>query len=144
QNEYIAEVNALVVNVQNWVQQTTGQRLDLNGLYQQATGQVQAQAGMIIGNALSWLSTAAGLAFSLILVILISLYLALDGERLGRSMINALPKAWQDEAMMLGDSIEKSFGGSLRGQLIFALIYGVLNAVIMWAFSLQYVLIASI
>ena len=69
--------------------------------------------------------------FNFILVVLISLYIALDGDRLGNSLIQALPEAWRDEATLLGESIGRSFGGFLRGQVIFALVYGVLNAVIM-------------
>ncbi len=141
---YAQQANNLVIEVQNWVQQTTGQNVDLNQLYQEATAQLQAQAGMIIGSAVTWVSTAASLLFNVVLVILISLYVALDGDRLGNSMIKALPIAWRDEATLLGESIGRSFGGFLRGQLIFALIYGVLNAVIMGLFGLDYVIVASI
>lgn len=143
-NSYAQQANNLVIDLQNWVQQTTGQHIDLNRLYQEATAQLQAQAGTIIGSAVTWLSTAASLLFNFTLVVLISLYIALDGDRLGSSLIKGLPGAWRDEATLLGESIGRSFGGFLRGQLIFALIYGVLNAAIMWMFGLDYVIVASI
>jgi predicted PurR-regulated permease PerM len=143
-NSYVDQAYRMVLNVQAWVKQNTGQNLDLDGLYREAASQMQAQAGTILSNALGWLSTAAGLLFNFILVILISLYIALDGERLVKSVVNALPTTWHDEAALLGDSIGRSFGGFLRGQVIFAAIYGILNAVIMTGFGLDYVLIASI
>jgi predicted PurR-regulated permease PerM len=141
---YVQQANRWVIDIQNWVQQTTGQNLDLNRLYQEATAQLQAQAGTIIGSAVTWLSTAASLLFNFILVVLISLYIGLDGDRLGNSMVKALPAAWRDDVILLGESIGRSFGGFLRGQLIFALVYAVFNAVIMWLFGLDYVIVASI
>jgi predicted PurR-regulated permease PerM len=143
-NAYANQANQWVIGMQDWVQKTTGQHVDLNRLYQEATAQVQAQAGTILGSAVTWVSTAASLMFNFILVVLISLYIALDGDRLGNSLIQALPEAWRDEATLLGESIGRSFGGFLRGQVIFALVYGVLNAVIMWVFGLNYVIVASI
>jgi predicted PurR-regulated permease PerM len=143
-NSYVQQANNWVIDIQNWVQQTTGQHVDLNRLYQEATAQLQAQAGTIIGSAVTWLSTAASLMFNFILVVLISLYIALDGDRLGNSMIKALPPAWRDDVTLLGESIGRSFGGFLRGQLIFAFVYAVFNAVIMWFFGLNYVIVASI
>ena len=38
----------------------------------------------------------------------------------------------------------RAFGGFLRGQMVFALLYAILNAMIMGFFKLDYVLIASI
>ena len=143
-DNYVTQANKLVIDIQQWVEQTTGQSVDLNSMYREATAQLQAQAGTILTNALSWLSTAASLAFNFILVVLISLYIALDGDRLGNSLISALPHTWRDEATLVGESIGRSFGGFLRGQVIFAAIYGVLNAGIMAFFNLDYVLIVSI
>jgi predicted PurR-regulated permease PerM len=141
---YADQANRWVIDIQNWVQQTTGQNMDLNRLYQEATAQVQAQAGTIIGSAVTWLSTAASLLFNFILVVLISLYIGLDGDRLGNSMVKALPEAWRKDVTLLGESIGRSFGGFLRGQVIFALVYAVFNAVIMALFGLDYVIVASI
>jgi predicted PurR-regulated permease PerM len=143
-DNYVTQANLLVIDLERWVEQNTGQEIDLNSMYREATAQIQAQAGTILSNALSWLSTAASLAFNFILVILISLYIALDGERLGNSLVRALPRTWRDEAILVGESIGRSFGGFLRGQVIFAAIYGVLNAGIMAFFGLDYVLIVSI
>jgi hypothetical protein len=60
--------------------------------------------------------------------------------------VELLPTRWQDEARLVGMSIEKSFGGFIRGQLVFALVYAVFTAIIMLMppFQLDFVIIASI
>ena len=105
---------------------------------------MQGQAGTILGSAVTWLSTAASLFLNIIFILLIAIYMSVDGERLATGAVNALPQAWRDEMVFVGNSIGRSFGGFLRGQLIFALIYGVLNAGVMIAFGLNYVLVGSI
>jgi hypothetical protein len=57
-----------------------------------------------------------------------------------------MPPRWQDEVRLAALSVERSFGGFLRGQVVFALLYGIVTAVIMMIppFQLDYVVIASI
>lgn len=96
------------------------------------------------------LAFAQGLAvffFQLILVLLLSFYFMKDGERISAGITNLLPPRWQDEIRLVAYSIERSFGGFIRGQLVFALIYAVLTAIVMVIppFNLaNYALVASI
>ncbi len=96
------------------------------------------------------LAFAQGLAiffFQLILVLLLSFYFMKDGERISAGITNLLPPRWQDEIRLIGYSIERSFGGFIRGQLVFALVYAILTVIVMVIppFSLgQFALIASI
>ena len=81
-----------------------------------------------------------------IFVFLISFYIMKDGDRLAAGILRILPPRWEDEIRLAALSIERSFGGFLRGQIVFAIIYGVFTAVVMLMppFQLDYVVIASI
>ncbi|HKP53478.1 MAG TPA: AI-2E family transporter [Chloroflexia bacterium] len=93
---------------------------------------------------------AQGLAvffFQLILVLLLSFYFMKDGERISAGITNLLPPRWQDEIRLIAYSIERSFGGFIRGQVVFALVYAILTAIVMVIppFSLgNFALVASI
>ena len=144
QQDYYNQIVGMAATSADYFASWTGQKLDPQSILNQAMGPIQSLATSSVGTALSWLQTAASLMFDVILVVLISVYIALDGDRLGSVLVNALPTTWRDEIILLGTSIGRSFGGFLRGQVIFAAIYGVLNFIIMTAFGLQLALIASI
>jgi hypothetical protein len=92
------------------------------------------------------LQSVATLALQTIFVVLISFYIMKDGDRLAGGVLRMLPPRWEDEMRLAALSIEKSFGGFIRGQVVFALVYGVITAGVMMSppFQLDYVVIASI
>jgi predicted PurR-regulated permease PerM len=85
-----------------------------------ATGTLAFAQGLVI------------LFFQLILVLLLSFYFMKDGERISAGITGLLPPRWQDEMRLVGYSIERSFGGFIRGQVVFAFIYGILTAIVMF------------
>jgi hypothetical protein len=122
------------------------QEVDLNTFYTDLAGQVQTVVLSVLQNTFSVLQSVATLALQLILVLLLSFYFMKDGDKLFGGIMQMLPPTWQDEVRLAGLSIEKSFGGFIRGQLVFALVYAVLTAVVMIIppFQLDYVVLASI
>ncbi len=120
--------------------------VDLNQFYSDLAGQVQGAALSVLQNTVSILQSVATLALQLILVFLLSFYFMKDGERIFGSLLNLMPPRWRDEVRLVALSVEKSFGGFIRGQLVFALVYAILTAIVMLLppFQLNYILIASI
>lgn len=93
------------------------------------------------------INLAAGLAsafLNTILVLVISFYIAVDGDRIAGTLLDMVPDTWQEEVRFVMDSIDRRFGGFLRGQLIQSIIYGLGTATIMTWASLSYTEIASL
>ncbi len=104
---------------------------------------LQQLAPPLAQNALGLLTGVSWLLFSLIIVLILSFYLTLDGTRIARGTLSILPDEHVETATYLVDSFEKSFGGFLRGQLIQSIIYAVGTAVILKIAGVGYVTLAT-
>lgn len=117
---------------------------DIGAFIEQLKGQAQSIGLGVLNNTLSVVQSLANFMLQLVLVLILSFYFMKDGDRIFGNILQLLPPRWQDEARLIAISIERSFGGFIRGQVLFALVYAVLTAVIMLGFGLDYVVIASI
>ena len=61
---------------------------------------------------------------NLLFVFFLSLYMAVDRDRIVSFLFRLVPPAYTDEAKLLEHSVARSFGGFLRGQALSGLIYG--------------------
>jgi len=68
----------------------------------------------------------------------------LDGKRLSNQFYRLLPVRYQDESRFVFSTINRTFGGFLRGQLLMALIQGIFTSIAMQVFGLQYKMVTSI
>jgi predicted PurR-regulated permease PerM len=119
----------------------------LNQFYNELAKFAQQTAGDLVAGTAAFAQGLAVFFFQLILVLLLSFYFMKDGERISAGITNLLPPRWQDEIRLIAYSIERSFGGFIRGQLVFALVYAVLTAIVMVIppFNLgKYALVASL
>ena len=92
------------------------------------------------------LGLAAGIAtalFGLVVVFIVSFYLALDGDRIAANVTRLVPADYQDSTRFLFESIDRSFGGFLRGQLIQSAVYAAGTAIVMWVAGLGYIVLAT-
>jgi predicted PurR-regulated permease PerM len=143
---YQNEIARMVADGQKTLLSWGVKEVDLNKFYTDLAGQVQTVVLSVLQNTFSVLQSVATLALQLILVLLLSFYFMKDGDKLFGGVMQMLPPTWQDEVRLAGLSIEKSFGGFIRGQLVFALVYALLTAVVMIMppFQLDYIVLASI
>lgn len=143
---YQNEIARMVADGQKILLSWGVKEVDLNAFYTDLAGQIQTVVLSVLQNTFSVLQSVATLALQLILVLLLSFYFMKDGDKLFGGVMQMLPPTWQDEVRLAGLSIEKSFGGFIRGQLVFALVYALLTAIVMIMppFQLDYVVLASI
>jgi predicted PurR-regulated permease PerM len=66
-----------------------------------------------------------------LLTIILSLYLMLDGDRIGNFLVGTIPERYRGDFIYFVSSVYKAFGGFLRGQLIQSLVYGLAVGIIM-------------
>jgi predicted PurR-regulated permease PerM len=145
-NTYVNLMSGFVSDAEQTLRNWGVKDVDLQKFYSDLASQVQGVAPGILQNTLSILQSVATLVLEMILIFLLSFYFMKDSEKISAGILQLLPPNWQDEARLLTLSIEKSFGGFIRGQVVFALVYAVLTAIVMMMppFQLDYVLLASI
>ncbi len=80
------------------------------------------------------LELAGGVAqvlFEIIIVFILSFYMAYDRSRLFERIIRLCPPDWRDEAEAFGNIIVQTFGGYMRAQIAISLMYAIVNAIVM-------------
>lgn len=127
------------LNERGWtVDVTAVLRPEMLGQQATALGSVLAQQSLGIASGI------ASIVIDVILIIIISFYMALDGPRLVARFMALLPETWHDETRTLVSIVDRTFGGFLRAQILQALFYGLATATLMAALGLQDVTLASV
>lgn len=100
---------------------------DAEHVVSQVWGQIPtyttAVTNQVVNIATTTITSILTLLFDAFLVIILSFYMMLDGERLISGMYRRLPPRWADDAHMFKDAVTQIFGGFLRAQLVVGLIY---------------------
>jgi predicted PurR-regulated permease PerM len=106
------------------------------------------QAGnLVTGLGQFVLDLAAGIVTFLsqvLLVLLISAYMLIDGQGLNRQLMRLLPNRFAGDARLWISTIDRTFGGFIRGTLLQSFIYGASVTVVMLIFGLQFALVVGV
>ena len=97
----------------------------------------------VIGNAVTVVQRIASGVANILLVLILSLYIMLDGRRLSEQFYRLVPLRYQDDAEFIFKTIDTTFGGFLRGQVLMAFIQGIFTGVVMRIFGLQFTMITA-
>lgn len=100
--------------------------------------QVQSFANAVLSNLLGLLFLVSGAFINVLVVIVISFYLTLDGRRVRNNIINLFPQRWLPHVMIFDDALNRVVGNYIRGQLSLAFIVGVLAGVGCWFLGLSH------
>jgi predicted PurR-regulated permease PerM len=112
--------------------------IDLVGLFRSARDQVGNLAGAIFDQAEALAGATLATLGSLFLILILSLYMLMDSERIWAKLNRAVPKRFSDEMALLERSVARAFGGFLRAQIILAVIQALLVAVVGMLFGIPY------
>ncbi len=113
-------------------------QVDLTDLYAGAVTQVEQLGRDIVEQAQGIAGVTIAALGSLFLIIVISLYMLMDSQRILGRLRAAVPRRYTDEAELFERSIVRAFGGFLRAQLILAAMQALLVAVVGTAFDIPY------
>lgn len=96
-----------------------------------ALNQVRSQAlsfaSTLATNVLNIALIVTNTFIDVLLVVVISFYLTLDGKRIRNSIMSIVPKRWMKHALLFEDALNRVVGNYIRGQLTLAAIIGVLS-----------------
>ncbi len=80
---------------------------------------------------------------NLLLVVVLSLYMVADRDRLQAFTFWLVPVAYRAEAQILEEAVSRSFGGFIRGQVVTGLAFGAISLVASVAFGLEFVAVTT-
>ncbi len=144
-----------IVNFANTLPVTYGKTIDfLNsqvGKENVALGvsQIQQQvysfAQSLAGNVLLLATNALNVFLNILLIVVVSFYLTLDGKRIRNSLVGIAPQSWLPNVMLFENALSRVVGNYIRGQLTLALIIGVCTSLICLVANLgRYALICGV
>jgi predicted PurR-regulated permease PerM len=81
---------------------------------------------------------------TLLLVLILSIYIVIDKDRVVSFLFRLVPPAFKEVALVLETSVAKSFGGFLRGQAILGVVYGLVAVMTSAVLGLAYLPITSV
>jgi len=85
-----------------------------------------------------------GVFGNLMFVFFLSLYMAVDRDRIMSFLFRLVPPAYTDEAKLLEHSVARSFGGFLRGQALLGLLYGLISMATSLILGLPYMPVTAV
>ncbi len=121
-----------------------GLKINIEEAVQTGLRSLENYATTLIQNTLGILSGVLGFFANVFIVLILSFYFAIDESRLRTGLLHILPERYHDEAHFFAQSVDRTFGGFMRGQLIQALFQGVVTAIVMSVLGLDFVLVASL
>lgn len=80
---------------------------------------------------------------NLLLIVVLSLYMVADRDRLVAFMFWLVPSNYRAEAEVLEEAVSRSFGGFIRGQVITGLAFAAISLVASLVFGLEFVAVTT-
>lgn len=112
--------------------------------FEELVRRVEAVGPLVLSNAVTLATQIASFIVQLVLVLMLSFYIMLDGPRIMRSAVGVMPLTFREDLVFFVDSVNQAFAGFLRGQLIQALLYSLGTAGIMWVAGLDLILLTAV
>lgn len=121
-----------------------GVPVDLSQVQRDAGTSLQSVGGYIVSHGLDVVTLVADLVADFVLIVVISLYLVLDGHQIRDALAALIPPERQRLFLFLETSLVRVLGGYIRGQLVMAAIIGLSAAVGCWLLGVHYPLVIGV
>jgi predicted PurR-regulated permease PerM len=79
-----------------------------------------------------------------LLILLISIYITIDGRALTSELLGLLPDRFMRNVLLTSATIDRTFGGFIRGTLLQAFVYGAAVTALMLAFDLKFAVVIGV
>jgi predicted PurR-regulated permease PerM len=121
------ELDQFVKNVDT-VLAKRGIHVNVKPLVQQGIPYAQRVGAELLGNTLLIVQTVSTVVIDILAVIVISLYLLIDGPRIRHNILRIIPDSQRNRALFFDAALRTVIGGYVRGQLLMALTIGLMAA----------------
>jgi predicted PurR-regulated permease PerM len=112
-----------------WLLEQGVSQTNINDTLYQLQIQVTNFLQNIVTNALSIVFFVTDILVNILLVVVLSFYLTVDGKRIRNAIVGVAPRRWLPHVLLFEDALNRVVGNYIRGQLTLALIIGVLAGV---------------
>ncbi len=120
-----------------------GLSVDLVALVHSLLDNLQTGAIDVVGPIQQIAVASISVIGTVLIISILSIYIAIDRKRILAFLFRLTPSAYRSEAELLRVSVNRSFGGFLRGQVIMGAVYGLITLAISLAFGLKLVPITA-
>jgi|GraSoiStandDraft_52_1057288.scaffolds.fasta_scaffold66354_1 predicted PurR-regulated permease PerM len=141
--QYVDDLQARAPEVQTRLGQY-GIQTDLDQLRAQAASAIERGGTDVLKNLVGTLAELGGMILDIILALVISLYLLMDGRRFWERSLAMIPLRHRGKALFLQDNVSRVLGGYLRGQLALAGIIGLVAGVGTALLGLPYAVVLGV
>ena len=140
---YATELQGRLPEVQGFLA-GYGIQADVDQVKTGVTSAVQQGGSEVLGRLLGTLATVGGLLLDTVLVLVISVYLVADGERLRERSLAIVPASYRGRMLFFQDNTARVLGGYLRGQLTLSAIVGLATGLGMSLLGLPYAIVLGV
>jgi predicted PurR-regulated permease PerM len=132
--QFQEDLVALLAPVSDWLRNVGLEQVDLSFQVEAILGTVAAQAQYLLPRLQEIAFASIGFIGSLMMVFFLAFFISLDRPAIGSFLLRLVPPAYSDETHLLTESVDRSFGGFIRGMLViggsYALVALLTNAVL--------------
>lgn len=142
---YFNTLPTTYANFQKWLVLQGVSQDNITSTLNQLQNQVTLFLQNIVANVLNIVFFVTDILVNILLVVVLSFYLTVDGKRIRNALVGIAPKRWMAHVLLFEDALNRVVGNYIRGQLTLALIIGVLAALGCWIFHMgNYALIVGV
>ena len=113
----------ILAPLQSWLDQFGFAQVDLVVTAEQLLTSIRDSATGLVGPLQSVAVASLGAIGTTLIVVILSVYILIDQERIQAFLNRMVPPGQRDEAKLLETSVSRSFGGFLRGQAAIGFVY---------------------
>lgn len=136
-----SNLNSLSTNAVGTLRHLGFSQKDAQNIVSSISSQIPGFALNVANNAVNTtttlLTSILNVLFDTFLVMIISFYMMLDGDKLVEKFVTRLPPLWQRDVRIFQHSVEQVFGGFFRAQLTVGGLYGLLTWITLLALGQQ-------
>jgi predicted PurR-regulated permease PerM len=118
--------------------------IHLESLQHQGLTYAQNVGKDVLGNTLTIVQTVSHIVIDILAVIVISLYLLIDGPRIRHNILRIVPDRQRNRVLFVDAALRTVVGGYVRGQLILALTIGLMAAAGCFLLGVRYPLVIGL
>jgi predicted PurR-regulated permease PerM len=129
---------------QDWLNSVGGGQISLYDQVTQLLANIKNGANDLLKPLGDIAVASLGIFGNLLFIFFLSLYMAVDRDRIVSFLFRIVPPAYTDEAQLLEHSVARSFGGFLRGQALMGLMYGLISMAASVVLGLPYMPVTAV
>ncbi|HZU65992.1 MAG TPA: AI-2E family transporter [Ktedonobacteraceae bacterium] len=123
---YVQDLPTTYANTQKWLIQQGIPQQTIDATINSINQQANAFAASLANNLVSIIFVVTDAIINVLVVVVVSFYLVLDGKRIRTSIIGIVPKPSTKHVLLFEDALNRVVGNYIRGQLTLAAIIGIL------------------